>query len=671
MSGVATYGGKMSQRGSSWFSGAADDPVAAPTITSFDPTSAAIGDTVTITGTNYEGTITVEFSTDKVATISSKTSTSIVCVIPSGSVDGPITVTNALGTVDSSTNFDVTAAAPGSAPNYAHLVTRESIGYSGEGVQNHLADEPLATNAAIIRLDCQCQNITEYYTLNEALDNSETLIDVTLPSSFVIPGSGGDWDLEIDDEVMRVTNNGSGSPNRTLTVTRGAYGTTPAAHSNGAEITGYHWNALDADIKKILDGGAQCCLLVTYNNPQYTGFTGDIFAVPSKNGTTPSPCPSGKTFDQWATWWANKFAKAVARRYHKDGDRKPNMGVLNGLINSTYCVNFYQIWNECNNSSFWAVDGGGSYVTNGLYAGIQDVAELIAKAYDAMHDISAELYVGCGGTAGGRKDPPVGGGARSYVFFRECLNKWAAMNVPKHANGWTAKCPLDWACHHAYVYRRTGASQSNVAYSPVDYDLNTNGFTVDTVLCHNEFHAKGFGSIKMWCTESDVGWDPEAETGYGFRGWVVANRGSYVQVQNDPWYREDRTAQSPGEAYTYLRQIYRYWTGADAWPQQTTATGGARPRWNVLHGHATVTVVNGNDTYSAASPIPLGPKFHFTGTEDFDNPGGRGVGFGPQGDYAEYWDHAQHFGFWRVNGDSKAVAGNDAIDAMKLFPMKP
>lgn len=69
----------------------------------------------------------------------------------------------------------------------------------------------------------------------EALDDSETAIDMTAGTgvNFVI----GDI-VRIDDECMAITDINLTTSPETLTVTRGALGTTPAAHSNGAEILG-------------------------------------------------------------------------------------------------------------------------------------------------------------------------------------------------------------------------------------------------------------------------------------------------------------------------------------------------------------------------------------------------------------------------------------------------
>lgn len=83
---------------------------AAPTITSFNPTSGPIGTSVTITGTGFQDAsvvTNVEFnSVDAVFTVNSDVQ--ITATVPAGATDGPIEVTDSEGTGPSATNFDVT-----------------------------------------------------------------------------------------------------------------------------------------------------------------------------------------------------------------------------------------------------------------------------------------------------------------------------------------------------------------------------------------------------------------------------------------------------------------------------------------------------------------------------------------------------------------------------------
>jgi len=65
-------------------------------------------------------------------------------------------------------------------------------------------------------------------TLAEDLDDSETEVDVASAMGF----TGGDFRILVDSEIMKVT----GVSGTTLTVSRGAEGTSPSAHTNGATV---------------------------------------------------------------------------------------------------------------------------------------------------------------------------------------------------------------------------------------------------------------------------------------------------------------------------------------------------------------------------------------------------------------------------------------------------
>ncbi|MBW8245226.1 IPT/TIG domain-containing protein, partial [Muricauda oceani] len=67
----------------------------APTITSFTPTSGAVGTEVTINGTNFDDTSannTVKFG-DVAASVSSATATKLMVEVPTGATSSKITVT--------------------------------------------------------------------------------------------------------------------------------------------------------------------------------------------------------------------------------------------------------------------------------------------------------------------------------------------------------------------------------------------------------------------------------------------------------------------------------------------------------------------------------------------------------------------------------------------------
>lgn len=84
---------------------------AAPTISSFNPTSGPVGTSVVITGNNFTGATAVRFAGTS-ATFTVNSSTQITATVPSGAGTGAISVTTPSGTGTSSSSFTVTVGAP-------------------------------------------------------------------------------------------------------------------------------------------------------------------------------------------------------------------------------------------------------------------------------------------------------------------------------------------------------------------------------------------------------------------------------------------------------------------------------------------------------------------------------------------------------------------------------
>ena len=87
---------------------------AAPTITSFNPTSGPVGTSVQINGTGFQDGTDVSAVTFNgvAATFSINSDILITATVPSGASDGNIEVTDSEGTAMSPSNFDVTAPLP-------------------------------------------------------------------------------------------------------------------------------------------------------------------------------------------------------------------------------------------------------------------------------------------------------------------------------------------------------------------------------------------------------------------------------------------------------------------------------------------------------------------------------------------------------------------------------
>jgi hypothetical protein len=84
-----------------------------PTITSFNPTSGAIGAPVDIQGTNFTGATSVKFNGTADTTFQVNSSSDISAHVPTGATSGFITVTTPQGTGTSSTQFVVSGGGTG------------------------------------------------------------------------------------------------------------------------------------------------------------------------------------------------------------------------------------------------------------------------------------------------------------------------------------------------------------------------------------------------------------------------------------------------------------------------------------------------------------------------------------------------------------------------------
>jgi hypothetical protein len=83
----------------------------APAVTSFSPTSGAVGTAVTITGSNFTGATAVKFNGTG-ATYTVNSDTQITATVPSGATTGPIAVTTPTGTGTSTSSFTVSVPPP-------------------------------------------------------------------------------------------------------------------------------------------------------------------------------------------------------------------------------------------------------------------------------------------------------------------------------------------------------------------------------------------------------------------------------------------------------------------------------------------------------------------------------------------------------------------------------
>lgn len=83
-----------------------------PSISSFSPTSGAVGTSVTISGANFTGATAVKFNGTS-ASYTVNSASQITATVPSGATSGPISVTTPSGSATSSSSFTVTTGGGG------------------------------------------------------------------------------------------------------------------------------------------------------------------------------------------------------------------------------------------------------------------------------------------------------------------------------------------------------------------------------------------------------------------------------------------------------------------------------------------------------------------------------------------------------------------------------
>lgn len=83
-----------------------------PEILALTPSSGPVGTEVTVTGMYLTGTTAVTFNGTLATNVIVDSDTQLRAAVPAGATSGPLSVTNAVGTVESSTDFTVSVASP-------------------------------------------------------------------------------------------------------------------------------------------------------------------------------------------------------------------------------------------------------------------------------------------------------------------------------------------------------------------------------------------------------------------------------------------------------------------------------------------------------------------------------------------------------------------------------
>ena len=154
---------------------------AAPTITSFTPTSGQVGTSVVISGSGFEGSVQVNFNGVTATNVVINSATQITARVPTGATTGLISVTTSGGTVTTTTNFTVT---PTAAVTYSVTNTLDS----GLGSLRQAINDANATAGNDI-IDFNFAPVTGPYiiTLNSSLPN---ILDVSNSGTLTITGPG-------------------------------------------------------------------------------------------------------------------------------------------------------------------------------------------------------------------------------------------------------------------------------------------------------------------------------------------------------------------------------------------------------------------------------------------------------------------------------------------------
>ncbi len=148
-----------------------------PTVTSFSPTSGAVGTLVDVRGTNFTSVTTVTFNGKPDSSFVVNSSTDITAHVPAGATTGRIAVTTPAGTGTSASNFTVTSGG-GGAPTIASFTP--AGGHSGTRVT--ITGTNLA-GATSVKLGTAAASFTV---------NSNTQITATAP---ILPTGSYKWSV--------------------------------------------------------------------------------------------------------------------------------------------------------------------------------------------------------------------------------------------------------------------------------------------------------------------------------------------------------------------------------------------------------------------------------------------------------------------------------------------
>jgi DNA/RNA endonuclease G (NUC1) len=209
------------------------DGASAPSITSFSPSSGAVGTSVTLTGTGFTGASAVAFNGTN-ASFTVNSSTTITAIVPAGATTGQITVIAPGGLATSSTNFTLTTSIA--------LTISEVYGGGGNSGATYKNDFIEIYNAGTTTVDLSNYAV-QYASATSGTWSATNLSGSLLPGHHYLiqeaQGTGGTVNLPTPEAIGTI-NMSATSGKVALTKTQTVLsGNNPLGNSNLVDFVGF------------------------------------------------------------------------------------------------------------------------------------------------------------------------------------------------------------------------------------------------------------------------------------------------------------------------------------------------------------------------------------------------------------------------------------------------
>jgi hypothetical protein len=258
-----------------------------PSISSFSPTGAAVGATVTIDGAGFDGTTGVSFNGTSATTFTVVSGTEIMADVPVGTTSGPISVMNSAGTGISATNFSVTSVPVISSFTPASGPAGTSVTLTGANFSGATGVTFSGKAASTFTVDADTQ-----ITVSVPVGGTTGKIAVTTSSG--TGSSATDFTVIVSSVISSFTPT-SGPAGTTVTLTGTGFTGATGVTFNGAAAT-FTVNT-DAQITVTVPAGATTGKIAV-TNPAGTATSAANYTViilPVISSFTPTSGPAGTT----------------------------------------------------------------------------------------------------------------------------------------------------------------------------------------------------------------------------------------------------------------------------------------------------------------------------------------------------------------------------------------